>query len=105
MDDSDCFETALPGILFVQSSFVVPPYLIVTLPEVRVSFVRSLVTNPTPPTESAALLAEAWVTSAGIFTPLPPKALLGHPAILHIPADLTDSYITAIHQVEGISVP
>lgn len=35
----------------------------------------------------------------------PPKALLGHSAILHIPAGLTHSYITAIHQVEGISVP
>lgn len=33
--------------------------------------------------------------------PPPPTALLGHPAILHLPAALTDCCIEAIHQEEG----
>lgn len=47
------------------------------------------------------LLAEAWVTTAGVFLPTPhPKVLQGQPAILQIAAGLTVSYIKAVHQEE-----
>lgn len=54
------------------------------------------------PQDAAALSEEVWVTSAASHPAL--KALPHHPAIFHVPAALTLSYIKTIHQEEGVSV-
>lgn len=82
------------------SCFIVLPYLIVMHPGVSVSFVRSLVTNLNRDCSSVSG-SPGYISW---YSHHHPKAVLGHPAILHIPAGLTFSYIKAIHQEEGISV-